>query len=73
VKLSGRRRVGKTTLIQHALQGTKHPLLYLQIPDSGPAGVLSAVRDAFETFAVNKAKFPLPTSLSGLAVTVQRG
>lgn len=70
VKLSGRRRIGKTTLIQHALEGTRHPLPYLQIPDSGPAGVLSAVRDAFETFAIDSARFPLPASLSSFAATI---
>jgi uncharacterized protein len=70
VKLSGRRRIGKTTLIQRALQGSGRKVFYLQVPDSGPAGVLSAVRDAFETFGVEAAKAPLPTSLSELATTV---
>jgi hypothetical protein len=70
VKLSGRRRIGKTTLIKHALEGSHRPILYVQIPDSGPAGVLSAVRDAFDTFGVDHAKFPLPTNLSEFAKTV---
>ena len=70
VKLSGRRRIGKTTLIQHALRGTQRPVLYMQIPDSGPAGVLSAVRDAFETFAVDTSEFSLPSTLSELASTI---
>ena len=52
-RLSGRRRIGKTTLIQQALQGHDLPVVYIQVPDSGPAGVLSAVRDAFETFQVD--------------------
>jgi AAA+ ATPase superfamily predicted ATPase len=70
VKLSGRRRIGKTTLIQRALQGSGRKVLYVQIPDSGPAGVLSAVRDSYETFGVNPTQVPLPTSLSDLARTI---
>ena len=47
VKMTGRRRIGKTTLIQQALRRTgQKPVFYVQIPDSGPAGVLSAVADA---------------------------
>lgn len=69
-KLSGRRRIGKTTLIQRALRETKQPVLYLQVPDSGPAGVLSSVRDAFETFGINADQVPVPTTLSSLASTI---
>jgi uncharacterized protein len=69
-KLSGRRRIGKTTLIRQALLESPHPVVYLQIPDSGPAAVLSAVRDAFETFSVDTQKVPVPTSLSELATTI---
>lgn len=39
-KISGRRRIGKTTLIQQALRDSNKPVLYMQVPDSGPAGVL---------------------------------
>src|SRR5688500_14456694 len=70
VKLSGRRRIGKTTLIQRALAEGSRRVLYMQVPDSGPAGVLSAVRDAFETFAVDAGQFRLPTTLSELASTI---
>jgi AAA+ ATPase superfamily predicted ATPase len=70
VKLSGRRRIGKTTLIQRALQGSGRNVLYMQVPDSGPAGVLSAVRDAFETFGIDHGRFPLPSTLSQLATTI---
>ncbi len=69
-KLSGRRRIGKTTLIQRALSEQRRQILYMQIPDSGPAGVLSAVRDAFETFAIDQRLFPLPTTLSSFASTI---
>ena len=52
-RITGRRRIGKTTLIQRALEA--HPELrvyYVQVPDSAPAGVLSAVADAMDTFAI---------------------
>ena len=70
VKLSGRRRIGKTTLIQQALWVTRTRCSIFQIPDSGPAGVLSAVRDAFETFAIAPTVTPFPTTLSELATTI---
>lgn len=71
-KLSGRRRIGKTALIRQALFGTGRPVLYMQVPDSGPAGVLSALRDAFETFGVDASQFPYPKTLSELATTIGR-
>lgn len=53
-KVTGRRRIGKTTLIRTATQeiGSNQPVFYVQIPDSEPAGVLSAMNDALETFQV---------------------
>ncbi len=47
--ISGRRRIGKTTLIHQALR--KRPDLdrfYVQIPDSDERGVVQAFQDAFE-------------------------
>lgn len=70
VKVTGRRRIGKTTLIQQALPATGRKVFYFQIPDSGPAGVLSAVADALETFQVDRAEVPRPSSLRELASTV---
>jgi AAA+ ATPase superfamily predicted ATPase len=69
VKITGRRRIGKTTLIQQALQavGTEKPVFYVQIPDSEPAGVLSAVNDALDTFAVPADRHPRPRNLTQLA------
>ena len=66
VKMTGRRRIGKTTLIQHAIQtaGGK-PIFYVQTPDSAPAGVLSAVDDALESFNVSD-----PTGLQVLKCRV---
>lgn len=70
VKLTGRRRIGKTTLIQQALPATGRKVFYVQVPDSGPAGVLSAVADALETFQVDLAAIPRPSSLRELATTI---
>lgn len=69
-KISGRKRIGKTTLIRQALLQSPHPVVYLQVPDSGPAALLSAVRDAFETCGVDTKKVPVPASLSELATTI---
>src|SRR5437660_5822070 len=68
-KMTGRRRIGKTTLIQQAIQatGATKPVFYVQIPDSGPAGVLSSVADAFETFGVPADRFPRPREFGELA------
>jgi AAA+ ATPase superfamily predicted ATPase len=67
-RITGRRRIGKTTLIQHALNTVgARSLLYVQIPDSAPAGVLSAVIDAMDTFDIDPERFRRPTSLRGLA------
>jgi uncharacterized protein len=59
-KVTGRRRIGKTTLIMHATQdvGSQQPVFYVQIPDSEPAGVLSAVNDALVTFQVPSDRYP---------------
>lgn len=67
-KVTGRRRIGKTTLIQEALKasGREH-VFYAQIPDSGPAGILTAVGDAMEVFRIDRARFPAPTRLADLA------
>lgn len=43
LQISGRRRIGKTALIQEALRGAGVArTLYVQIPDSDPAGVVAA-------------------------------
>ena len=68
-KVTGRRRIGKTTLIQHAMEelGNRQQVFYVQIPDSEPAGVLSAVNDALETFHVPADRHPRPNDLLQLA------
>jgi AAA+ ATPase superfamily predicted ATPase len=67
VKVAGRRRIGKTTLIQRALPREGKPVFYVQIPDSAPAGVLSAVADALPAFGIAPAVVEPPTSLRELA------
>lgn len=65
VKLSGRRRIGKTTLVQQALRPDQRDrVLYVQIPDSDPAGVVSAARDFLQMFGIRD---DLPVDLRSLA------
>jgi AAA+ ATPase superfamily predicted ATPase len=67
-KMTGRRRIGKTTIIQNAIQAAgDRPVFYVQVPDSGPAGVLSAVNDAMETFGVPRDQFQGPRDFGDLA------
>lgn len=70
VKVSGRRRIGKTTLVQQALgPGQRDRVLYLQVPDSDPAGVISTARDFFDMFGIEDER---PTTLRGLARSIGR-
>jgi uncharacterized protein len=71
-RIQGRRRIGKTTLIQKALATLPNRILYLQIPDSAPAGVLSSVADAFETFHVPEEVAIPPKTLAAFARVVER-
>jgi AAA+ ATPase superfamily predicted ATPase len=51
LQISGRRRIGKTTLIKQALQNAGITRsLYIQIPDSDPAGVVAACNGYLELF-----------------------
>ena len=69
-KITGRRRIGKTALVQEALERSgRARVLYIQIPDSDPAGVLATARDFYELFAVPGAR---PTDLRGLAHDIAR-
>lgn len=53
LQISGRRRIGKTTLIQEALSAEERAkTLYIQIPDSDPVGVIAACNGYLETFGV---------------------
>ncbi len=67
-KITGRRRIGKTTLIQEALKASgRRDIFYVQVPDSGPAGVLSTVADQMQVFGLDPTRFPRPTTLQSLA------
>ncbi len=71
-KITGRRRIGKTTLVQQAIKSCPSTrLVYVQIPDSGNAGVLSTFVDALETFGIPAEQFPYPRSLSEMAATIE--
>lgn len=53
LQISGRRRIGKTTLIQHVLNAEERArTLYIQIPDSDPVGVIAACNGYLETFGM---------------------
>lgn len=55
LQISGRRRIGKTTLIQEALNEEERTrTLYIQIPDSDPAGVVAACNGYLETFGMTE-------------------
>ncbi|MBI5482177.1 MAG: ATP-binding protein [Deltaproteobacteria bacterium] len=68
LKLTGRRRIGKTSLVQEALKAHgPAQTLYLQIPDSDPAGVLAAAREFYELFQIPE---PHPSDLQSLARSI---
>jgi len=68
LKVSGRRRIGKTSLVQQALQAEgQEKVVYIQIPDSDPAGVVSAARDFYALFGVEAAP---PVDLRSLAASI---
>ena len=67
-RITGRRRIGKTTLVKQVLETTnRQKILYVQIPDSSDVGVISAVSDAMNIFGISEEEFPRPRSLLGLA------
>lgn len=68
LKISGRRRIGKTSLVQRALGPLQRErVAYIQIPDSDPAGVVSTSRDFLEMFGIHDG---LPTDLRSLATRI---
>lgn len=69
LQISGRRHIGKTALIQEALRGAGIArTLYVQIPDSDPAGVVAACNGYLETFGIDARV----TSLGALAQLIGR-
>jgi len=68
LRVTGRRRIGKTSLVHEALRREGlAKALYIQIPDSDPAGVVSTARDFYQLFRVGG---PLPTDLKSLAASL---
>jgi len=70
LRVTGRRRIGKTTLVQRSLPADRRAF-YVQIPDSAPAGVLSSVHDALETFQISASDFERPRTLREIAQLVE--
>ncbi len=69
-KITGRRRIGKTSLVQQAMaRSGRDRVLYIQVPDSDPAGVLATARDFYDLFQVPGAR---PTDLRSLAQDIAR-
>lgn len=55
LQISGRRRIGKTALIREALRAASvRKTLYIQIPDSEPAGVVAACNGYLEMFGLSQ-------------------
>ncbi len=66
LKISGRRRIGKTSLIQQARR-EEDKIVYIQIPDSDPAGVVAAVRGFMDMFELPG---PRPNDLASFASAI---
>lgn len=74
VQVSGRRRIGKTALLQEALRGVdrkRRKSFYVQIPDADLTGVLPVFCEAMEAFHVPADRFPLPRDAASLAATIE--
>ncbi len=51
--ISGRRRIGKTSLIQEALRRRRRDAIYVQIPDSDERGVIQTFEDALQDSGIS--------------------
>jgi hypothetical protein len=73
-QISGRRRIGKTTLIREALARMpgRRRAFYVQIPDSDERGVVQAFRDALEDHFPEELHFEEVRSFSDLADVVEK-
>ena len=66
IRVTGRRRIGKTALVRQALQAAgRDRVAYLQIDDNEPAGVVATARRHLALSGVPEAM--LPTDLQSLA------
>jgi hypothetical protein len=70
LRVTGRRRIGKTTLVLQALRvAGRERIAYLQVADADPAGVVASACEHLRLSGVDGA---LPSDLQGLAATVGR-
>lgn len=70
LRVTGRRRIGKTTLVLQALRvARRDKIAYIQVSDADPAGVVAGAREHLRLSGVDGA---LPSDLQGLAATVGR-
>jgi uncharacterized protein len=69
--ISGRRRIGKTSLIREAVQATGKPVIYVQIPDSDERGVVQAFQDAIENFGYSEELAQEFRTFSDMATFIQ--
>jgi uncharacterized protein len=68
LKVTGRRRIGKTSLVREALElEGRQQVLYFPVPDSDPAGVVASACDFLEAFHVDVEP---PRDLRSLAACV---
>jgi AAA+ ATPase superfamily predicted ATPase len=68
LRVTGRRRIGKTTLVTEALhRAARGRVAYIYVPDADPAGVVLGARDHLRRSGVEGADF---TDLFGLAATI---
>lgn len=70
LRLTGRRRIGKTTLVTEALRRSgRERVAYVYVPDADPAGVVLGAREHLRLSGVQDVGF---TDLFGLASTLGR-
>jgi len=74
LQISGRRRIGKTALIQQALATRgQDRALYIQIPDSDPVGVVAACNGYLETFGLGERVSSLAAMAGLIGKLVRQG
>jgi AAA+ ATPase superfamily predicted ATPase len=70
--VSGRRRIGKTTLIQRALRSkTDREVFYFQVPDSDERGVVQTFQDALEDSGFPKKLFDRVSDFRNMALLIR--
>ncbi len=75
LRVGGRRRIGKTTLVLHALrQSGRQRIAYIHIPDADPAGVVLGAREHLRMSGVAETDFTdLFTLASALGRLIREG